>query len=111
MLVKGKNRCTLIVNPVDAAWLGLEEGEKVAVRSRVGEVEIEVEVSDAIMPGVVSIPHGWGHVAAGTNLEIAAQHSGVNTNLLVDEKGIDPLSGNAILTGVRVTIGKKAVVV
>jgi anaerobic selenocysteine-containing dehydrogenase len=72
------------------------------VSSRVGSLEITVEVTEAIMPGVVSIPHGWGH--EGTAMRVASAHAGVNSNLLADEQAVDPLSGNAVLNGIRVTV-------
>ena len=87
VLVKGKPRCTLHVHPDDALRLGLADGGRARVRSRVGEVEIPVEVTDGIMPGVVSIPHGWGHDVAGADLAVAARYAGVNTNLLADGSG------------------------
>jgi len=69
-------------------------------------VEIVIEVTDAIMPGVVSLPHGWGHNLAGTRMRVAAEHAGVNTNILTDQEGMDPLSGNAVLNGIPVTVEK-----
>ena len=104
-LVKGKDRCTLHVHPDDAARLGLEDGRPAVVRSAAGEVRAPVEVTDAIMPGVVSIPHGWGHRAPGVRLRVAAEHAGVNSNLLADETRVDPLSGNAVLNGIPVEVG------
>jgi anaerobic selenocysteine-containing dehydrogenase len=74
------------------------------VRSRSGEVAVAVEVTDAIMPGVVSIPHGWGHGMDGADLSVAAGRPGVNTNLLADGEVFDPLSGNAVLNGIPVTL-------
>lgn len=109
VLTKGKERCTLHIHSSDAARLALCNGEIAHVASRVGAVEIPVEVTDAIMPGVVSIPHGWGHNLSGTHMHIAAEHAGVNTNLLTDETAIDPLSGNAALNGVVVSVTKKQV--
>jgi anaerobic selenocysteine-containing dehydrogenase len=102
VLVRGRERCTLQVHPDDAAELGLVDGGRARVSSRVGSVEIVVEVTEAIMPGVVSIPHGWGH--EGTAMRVAAAHAGVNTNLLADEQAVDPLSGDAVLNGVPVTV-------
>ncbi len=110
VLVKGKNRCTLHIHPDDATRLGLTDGETACVVSRVGSVEIPVEVTDTIMAGVVSIPHGWGHNAPGTKMHIAAEHAGVNINILTDEEGMDMLSGNAMLSGVAVKVEKKAAV-
>jgi anaerobic selenocysteine-containing dehydrogenase len=104
ILVKGKPRCTLQVHPADAGRLGLADGAEARVRSRVGTVEIPVEITDGIMPGVVSIPHGWGHGGPGTDMAVAGRHAGVNTNLLADGSLIDPLSGNAVLNGIPVTV-------
>jgi anaerobic selenocysteine-containing dehydrogenase len=103
-LTKGKNRCTLHMHPSDAARLGVAEGDTVHVASRAGSVEAPVELTEAIMPGVVSLPHGWGHNQPGARLTNAAQHPGVNANALTDEQCIDPLSGNAVLNGITVTI-------
>ena len=69
-----------------------------------GAVEIPVEITDGIMPGVVSIPHGWGHGGAGADMAVAGRHAGVNTNLLADGSMMDPLSGNAVLNGIPVTV-------
>jgi anaerobic selenocysteine-containing dehydrogenase len=74
------------------------------VRSRAGEVVAQVEVTDKVMEGVVSLPHGWGHGQPGAHMEVAAAHAGVNSNLLADEHAIDPLSGNAVLNGIPVEI-------
>jgi anaerobic selenocysteine-containing dehydrogenase len=104
VLVKGKPRCTLHVHPDDAVRLELADGGAARVRSRVGEVEIPVEVTDGIMPGVVSIPHGWGHDHDGVEMAVAARYAGVNTNLLADGAVVDPLSGNAVLNGIPVTV-------
>ncbi|MFM7059816.1 MAG: molybdopterin oxidoreductase family protein [Actinomycetes bacterium] len=104
VLVKGKARCTLHIHPDDAADLGLTDGAPARVRSRVGEVVIPVEVTDGIRPGVVSIPHGWGHGVPGTDMRVAAEYAGVNSNLLTDASVIDPLSGNAVLNGIPVEV-------
>jgi anaerobic selenocysteine-containing dehydrogenase len=103
-LAKGKERCTLFVHPDDARALGIESGGRARVRSRVGEVVAPVEVSDAMLRGVVSLPHGHGHDAAGAQLGVAAQRPGVNSNLLSDETRLDALSGNAVLNGIPVEI-------
>ena len=103
-LVKGKERCTMHIHPDDADRLGLEDGRRALLRSAAGELEAPVEITDAIMPGVVSIPHGWGHDAAGARLRVAAEHAGVNSNLLADESMVEPLSGNAILNGIPVEV-------
>ena len=104
-LVKGKDRCTMHVHPDDAERLGLVDGRRALLRSVAGQLEAPVEITDAIMPGVVSIPHGWGHDAPGVRLRVAAEHAGVNTNLLADETTVEPLSGNAILNGIPVELG------
>ena len=103
-LVKGKERCTMQVHPEDAERLGLADGRLALLRSAAGELEAPVEITDAIMPGVVSIPHGWGHDAPGARLSVASEHAGVNSNLLADESMIEPLSGNAILNGIPVEV-------
>jgi len=108
VLTKGKERCTLHMHPDDAARLGMADGEMATVASRAGSVEVPVEITDAIMPGVVSIPHGWGHTSPGTKMRIATEHSGVNTNILTDEEEVDRLSGNAVLNGIPVTVQNKS---
>jgi anaerobic selenocysteine-containing dehydrogenase len=103
-LVKGPERCTLQMNPGDAARLGIVQGAQARVRGRIGELVAQVELTDAIMPGVVSLPHGWGHDASGAQLKVAAAHAGVNSNLLTDNLDLDPLSGNAVLNGIPVSV-------
>jgi anaerobic selenocysteine-containing dehydrogenase len=104
VLVKGKPRCTLHVHPDDAARLALVDGEEASVRSRTGTVTAQVEVTDAIMPGVVSLPHGWGHDRPGAAQRVAAAHAGTNSNVLADEQIIDVPSGNAVLNGIPVEL-------
>ena len=104
VLVKGKERCTLQVNPEDASRLGLVDGSTAKVASRVGSLTAPIEVTDEVMAGVVSLPHGWGHGTAGSRMDVAAAHAGVNSNILTDEDQIDPLSGNAVLNGIPVTV-------
>ena len=103
-LVRGKERCTLHVHPDDAARLGLEDAGRASVTSERGSVEVTVEVTDAIMPGVVSIPHGWGHDDPEARLAVAAEHPGTNSNLLADESVVDVPSGNAVLNGIPVEV-------
>jgi anaerobic selenocysteine-containing dehydrogenase len=103
-LVKGKEACTAHVNPGDASRLGLADGERARVSSRVGEIDVQVEVTDAVMPGVVSIPHGWGHDLEGLEMSVATAHPGSNSNALADESLIDELSGNAVLNGIPVEL-------
>ncbi len=104
VLVKGKPRCTLHVHPDDAGRLGLVDGGDAEVRSRTGTVTVPVEVTDAVRPGVVSIPHGWGHDLDGVELSVARRHAGVNSNLLADEELLDPVSGTSVLNGIPVEV-------
>jgi len=104
VLVKGKPRCTLQVHPDDAARLGLRNGGVARVTSRVGAVDAPVEVTDAIRPGVVSLPHGWGHGQPGTRMRVAAERPGVNSNVLADHEAMDPLSGTSVLNGIPVEV-------
>jgi anaerobic selenocysteine-containing dehydrogenase len=103
-MVKGKPRCTILMNPNDAADRDLISGQNVLVRSRVGEVVLPVEVSDEMMAGVVSIPHGWGHDRSGNRLEVAQQHAGASINDLTDNQAIDALCGTAAFNGTPVTV-------
>ncbi|QCF24877.1 molybdopterin-dependent oxidoreductase [Hydrocarboniclastica marina] len=98
-LVKGKSRCTAVVNPADAARLGLTDGQSVQAHSDVGRIVLPVEVSDRIMAGVVSIPHGWGHDGQGTRLAVAEAHAGASVNDLIDDHQVDPVSGVSVLNG------------
>ncbi len=104
LLMKGKNRCTLMMNTADAEELGLQDGDVARVRSRVGEVQLPVEVTENIAAGVVSIPHGYGHGRSGTNLEVATNHAGVSINDLTDETKLDDLTGNTAFSSVRVSV-------
>jgi anaerobic selenocysteine-containing dehydrogenase len=104
VLVKGKPRCTLQMNPNDAVERGIAAGQSVRVKSRVGEVLAPVEITDDIRPGVVSLPHGWGHSVAGTRLSVAGEFAGVNSNLLTDEDLFDPISGTSVLNGIPVAV-------
>jgi anaerobic selenocysteine-containing dehydrogenase len=104
VLVKGRPRCTLHVHPDDASRLGLVDGEPASVTSRAGTLTILAEVTEAIRPGVVSIPHGWGHDMPGVELSVARRYAGVNSNLLTDEELVDPVSGNAVLNGIPVEV-------
>jgi anaerobic selenocysteine-containing dehydrogenase len=103
-LMRGGDRCTLLVHPEDAARLALTSGGEATVRSRVGEVKAKVEVTDAIMPGVVSLPHGFGHDRPGARLRVAAVKPGASINDLTDEARIDALTGNAAFSGVPVEV-------
>ena len=103
-MVKGKQRCTILMNPNDAADRDLISGQNVLVRSRVGEIVLPLEVSDEMMAGVVSIPHGWGHDRSGNRLEVAQQHAGASINDLTDSQTIDALCGTAAFNGTPVTV-------
>ncbi|GHA39728.1 MULTISPECIES: molybdopterin oxidoreductase family protein [Streptomyces violaceoruber group] len=103
-LTGGSNRCTLHVHPEDAARLGLRGAQPVRVTGPGGAVTAPAEVTDAVRPGVVSLPHGWGHDRPGTRQTHAATDPGVNVNQLLDGSALDPLSGNAVLNGVPVTL-------
>jgi anaerobic selenocysteine-containing dehydrogenase len=104
VLVKGKPRCTLHINPDDAARVGVADGGDVRVCSRVGEIVARAEVTDRVAPGVVSLPHGWGHDLPDAELSVARAYAGVNTNLLTDGAVLDPLSGTVALNGIPVTV-------
>lgn len=104
VLTKGKDRCTALLNPDDAKTLSLATGDMAQVSSGVGSLDIIIEVTDEIMQGVVSIPHGWGHNLAATRLDIANSHAGANANALIDEQLFDAPSINAMLNGIPVKV-------
>jgi anaerobic selenocysteine-containing dehydrogenase len=101
-LAGGSNRCTLQMHPDDAARLGITD--TAVVTGPAGKLEVPVEITEAILPGVVSLPHGWGHTAPGSRLSVAATQPGVNFNALLDSSLIEPLSGTAVLNGVPVEV-------
>ncbi|MFA1541557.1 molybdopterin dinucleotide binding domain-containing protein [Actinomadura monticuli] len=103
-LVRGSNTCTLQLNPADAERLGVTAGDTIRVTSRAGTLDAVTDPTDTVMPGVVSLPHGWGHDRPGTRTAVAHEHAGVNVNAVTDEQEIDPLSGNAVFNGVPVTL-------
>jgi len=103
-LTKGPDRSSLLMSPIDARRLALVDGQAVRVKSRVGEVRAKVEISDTLMPGVVSLPHGFGHEAAKDTLRIAGALPGPNINVLIDESVVEPIIGTAVLNGVPVTV-------
>ena len=102
VLAKGPFRCTALVHPTDAARLGLQDGGQARLRNGTRQVQAQVHISADMMPGVVSLPHGWGHDLPGTRLGVAAQRPGANLNALLDDQLRDPLSGNAVLGGVAI---------
>jgi len=107
-LVKGPRRCTLLMHPGDAARRAIADGSIAEIRSRTGAIRAVVELSDDVMPGVVSLPHGWGHDRPGVQLRVAGAHAGVSVNDLTDEHALDELSGNAALNGVPVVVAPAA---
>ncbi|MGI8916987.1 MAG: molybdopterin-dependent oxidoreductase [Pyrinomonadaceae bacterium] len=110
-LVKGqadKSRCTILMHPSDAAERHLTQGQNVSVQSRVGSIEVPIEISEEIMPGVVSIPHGWGHDRLGVRLDVAQQHAGASINDLTDNQNIDALCGTAAFNGTLVSVEANA---
>ena len=103
-LAKGPQRCTAIVHPADAARAGVQDGQLARLVNEQATLTVPVTVSDEVMPGVISLPHGWGHDLPGVQLRVAAERPGVNLNALLDERLRDPLSGNAVLSGVAVRL-------
>jgi anaerobic selenocysteine-containing dehydrogenase len=103
-LMRGRRGCFLLVHPGDADTAGISDGDRARLSSRVGSIEVTVQITETMMPGVVCLPHGHGHGQAGTRLKVAAEHAGVSMNDLTDPAEIDPLSGNAVLSGVPVSI-------
>jgi anaerobic selenocysteine-containing dehydrogenase len=103
-MIKGKQICTLLIHPSDAANHQIENGERVNLQSRVGSIDVVAEISNEVMPGVVSLPHGWGHDRKGIRMSTASQHPGASINDLTDDQRVDQLSGNAAFSGVPVTL-------
>jgi formate dehydrogenase len=106
-LMRGERCRRLRMHPRDAAGLGLADGDRVRVRSRVGAIEVDVRVSDEMMPGVVALPHGWGH-RYPTNRRVASRDPGPNVNELIDQRAIEPLAGMAFLNGFPVAVERAA---
>jgi anaerobic selenocysteine-containing dehydrogenase len=106
VLAKGPFRCTALVHPVDAERLGLVDGDMASIHNGPRNVQAQVHISTEMMAGVVSLPHGWGHDLPGAQLHLAAERPGANLNALLDDQLRDPLSGNAVLGGVAITMRK-----
>ena len=104
VLVKGKDRCTLLIHPDDAKRTGVTDGSLAQVSSEAGTVEVPVEVTEGIKAGVVSLPHGWGHNKSGARLSIASEHAGINNNILAPGAFVDAISGNAAVNGIPVEV-------
>jgi len=103
-LVRGRNQCFLMMHPEDAKQRGVAPGQAVTVASRIGKIQVPVEISDEMMPGVVSMTFGWGHGRTGTRLSVASQHAGVSMNDIVDESLYDQVSGISVLDGIPVKV-------
>jgi anaerobic selenocysteine-containing dehydrogenase len=103
-LMKGRDRCTLLMNPLDASARMISNGQRVRLRSRAGEVEASVEITDTMRVGVVSLPHGFGHDREGVRLRVARNHGGASFNDLADDQRIDSLCGTAAFSGTEVEI-------
>ncbi len=103
-LMRGRERCTLLMHPRDAARLGFEDGQRVTLAGAGGTIDVPVRISEDISPGVVSLPHGWGHGRSGIRLTVAQAHAGASFNDLLDAGAVDPLCGTAVLNGIPVTI-------
>jgi anaerobic selenocysteine-containing dehydrogenase len=103
-LMKGADRCTAILHPDDAGERGLSAGERVRVVSRVGAIELPVEISDEVRRGVVSVPHGFGHVRPGVGWRLAAEKAGASVNDITDPSVVDRLTGNAAFNSVPVRV-------
>ena len=103
-LIKGKNRCNLMMATADAERLALKDGDWVWLESRIGKIKLPLWVSDDIMPGVVSMPHGWGHDRAGVALDVAKEKPGVSMNDITDHTLVDNLTGMAVVNGVPVSV-------
>jgi len=109
-LVRGPDRCTIIMSSRDALDRGLAAGQSASVRGKTGAITVPVEISDEMMPGVVSIPHGWGHGRDDVELGVASQHAGESINDLTDDAAIDPLCGTAAFNGIPVCVESVATI-
>jgi anaerobic selenocysteine-containing dehydrogenase len=109
-LMRGADRCTLMLHPFDAESRGITTGDRVEVRSRVGAISVPAEITDTVMPGVVSLPHGFGHSRPGARLSLAETKPGASLNDLTDHERLDTLTGNAALNGVPVEVYAAALV-
>ncbi len=105
-LVRGRDRCTLLIHPSDADSAGVTDGGRATVRSSAGAIEVAVEVSDEMMPGVVSLPHGWGHDSDQIRMQVARRYAGANNNLLAPGEMVDAPSGNAVVNGIPVQVAR-----
>ena len=104
LLMKGKNRCTVLMSSKDANNLSITDHQKIKIISNVGSIELPVEISDEMKEGVLSIPHGFGHNRNGTKIKLAEENAGESINDLTDDNKIDKLTGNANFSGTRVKV-------
>lgn len=103
-LIKGKNPCELMINPADADARGITADSLVSVTSRAGQIQMPVTITDEMMPGVVCMPHLWGHNRKNTRQQVANANPGVSMNDITDVTTYDELTGNAIVNGVPVKV-------
>lgn len=103
-LMRGRDRCTMLIHPKDAETLSINEGQMVQVSSEVTSVQIAAEITEDIMPGSISIPHGWGHHRSGTKMAIAEAHAGVSFNDLADDTLLDTVSGVSVINAIPVSL-------
>jgi anaerobic selenocysteine-containing dehydrogenase len=103
-LIKGKPRCVAMIHPDDAAAAGVSHGDEVRLTGRVGDIALPAQVTDDVMPGVICVPHGYGHGRPGVALSVASTVAGVSVNDVTDDKQVDPISGNAVLNGVAIQL-------
>ena len=104
LLMKGKNRCTVLMSSKDANNLSITNHQQIRIISNVGSIELPVEISDEMKEGVLSIPHGFGHNREGTKIKLAEENAGESINDLTDDHKIDRLTGNANFSGTRVKV-------
>jgi anaerobic selenocysteine-containing dehydrogenase len=107
-LMKGADRCTALLHPDDAIARGLADGDRVRVASTVGAIEVPLQVTDEMRPGVVSVPHGFGHARPGVGWRRAAANAGASMNDITDAAILDGLTGNAAFNAVPVRVGAAA---
>jgi anaerobic selenocysteine-containing dehydrogenase len=103
-LMKGPDRCTLLMHPTDATSRNLATGDMVQLGAEAGTVTVPVEVTDEVRCGVVSLPHGWGHDRDGIRLQVAQEHAGVSINDVTSDRHLDTLSGTAAFNGLPVSV-------
>jgi anaerobic selenocysteine-containing dehydrogenase len=102
--MRGDDPCTVLMHTQDAEVRGITDGETVRITGPGGSIDVPAEVCDDILPGVVAVPHGWGHAREGVQLRVAATRPGASVNDVTGALAMDPLSGNAVLQGVPVRI-------